>query len=420
MGRGRIARMAVVVAGAAALGLAAGGVGLSTAIGTGALASPAAQGAVSADAGVSAVDWYGRDPGRAAPWGSVQAEPGWGGAYEDLGTAAATGSQTLSDAGSEAAGEVEPAVVTIDTVLDFGSAEAAGTGIVLTSDGLVLTNHHVVEGSTSIAATVVGTGATYAATVVGYDESVDVAVLQLDDASGLPVATLGDSDALELGELVVGVGNAGGAGEPTAVEGVVTALDQTITASDESGAGAQTLTGLIETDADIQSGQSGGPLVDEAGVVVGVNVAASFTWGSTDTTGYAIPIDTAAQAARRILAGEESATTHVGGSAFLGVVLGGESGWRAGTAAGGASTGRDITGAGVVVAGVVDGSAAEAAGLVAGDIVTQLHGAQVTSAQQLSALVDAHDVGDRVGLSWVDSTGEAHTAWVQLGEGPVG
>ena len=103
-------------------------------------------------------------------------------------------------------------VVDIDTVLKYQGAQAAGTGIVLTSSGVILTNNHVIDGATSISVTVVSTGATYTATVVGDDPTQDVAVLQLQNASGLKTAKLGDSNGVSVGEAVTGVGNAGGVG----------------------------------------------------------------------------------------------------------------------------------------------------------------------------------------------------------------
>jgi S1-C subfamily serine protease len=350
--------------------------------------------------------------------------------------------QVLSKEGAAAVAEVTPSVVNIDTVVDYGAAEAAGTGIVLSADGLVLTNHHVIEGATRITGTVVGTGTTYSATVVGFDPATDVAVIDLTGARGLPVASLGDSDELAIGDLVVGVGNAGGSGgDPTAVEGEVTALDQTITATDANGTDPETLHNVIGTDADIQAGQSGGPLVDSEGDVVGVDVAASSDQSGATTSGYAIPIHDAKAVAEQIIAGEPSGTVHVGATPFLGVEIAGASGdesvlapWSYdlrgsgmyGWAPGGwgdavPHTAQGASGsAGVAVAGTVTGSAAEQAGLAAGDTITSLDGTSVTSADQLSALIAAGDVGDRMTVTWTDTDGGAHRATVTLGAGPVG
>ncbi|MEU4669588.1 trypsin-like peptidase domain-containing protein [Amycolatopsis sp. NPDC023774] len=172
--------------------------------------------------------------------------------------------------------KVDPGLVDVNTELGYQSAAAAGTGIVLTSDGEILTNNHVVEGATSIKVTDIGDGKTYTASVLGYDRSHDIAVIKLNGASGLKTATLGNSSAVAVGDAVVGIGNAGGAGgTPAVAAGKVTALNQSITASDESASSSEQLTGLIQVDADIQSGDSGGPLVNANGQVIGVDTAAS-------------------------------------------------------------------------------------------------------------------------------------------------
>ena len=144
----------------------------------------------------------------------------------------------------------------------------------LTSDGVILTNHHVIEGATSITVTDVGNGKTYMASVVGYDEDHDIAVLKLKDASGLQTAKIGNSDAVKVGDQVVGIGNAGGkGGTPRYAAGKITALNQAITATDQNGQDPENLENLLETDADIQAGQSGGPLANANGEVIGVDTA---------------------------------------------------------------------------------------------------------------------------------------------------
>jgi S1-C subfamily serine protease len=394
-----------------------------------------------------ATDW-GFGPGAPDGYGGGQ---GWGGMMpgSDYGTGygsqdtSTTDSASLSTTAAGAAEEVSDSVVNIDTVLDYGTGEAAGTGIVLSSDGLVLTNHHVVEDATGITGTVVGTGKTYTATVLGYDPDTDIAVIQLSGASDLPVAALDDDDNLQVGDLVVGVGNTGGTGgAPTSVEGQVTELGATITASDQNGQNVETLEDLIGTDADIRSGQSGGPMVDSEGEVIGVNVAASSGGTGSQTTGYAIPIDQAKAVADQIIAGEESGSVQVGGTPFLGVQLtdtasasqgyagggfGGPDGFGYGTP-GGVQDGTTDSGQvqsssddeGVAIAGVVSGTAAEEAGLTAGDTITALNGSAVTTAEQLSSVIAAAEVGDRMTIAWTDASGQDHTATVTLGAGPVG
>jgi S1-C subfamily serine protease len=221
---------------------------------------------------------------------------------------------------------VDPGLVDIDTTLGYQQEEAAGTGIVLTSTGEVVTNNHVIDGATTISVTDVGNGKTYSASVVGYNRTKDIAVLQLHGASGLNTATIGNSSSVSVGEDIVGIGNAGGTGgTPSAAGGTVTALNQSITASDEGDATSEQLTELIETNADIQPGDSGGSLVDTSGDVLGIDTAASAGFSfqssgqSSGNQGYAIPINEAITIAKEIEAGTSSSTVHIGATAFLGV-----------------------------------------------------------------------------------------------------
>ncbi|MFB6722187.1 S1C family serine protease [Kribbella sp. NPDC056345] len=197
----------------------------------------------------------------------------WGIDQQVGGTHGSQLSQTQFDPAAVAS-KVSPGLVNINTVLGLENAKAAGTGIVLTSDGVILTNHHVIEGATSITVTNVGNGKTYVATVVGYDEDHDIAVLKLKDASGLETAKLGNSDNVKVGDQVVGIGNAGGkGGTPTYAAGKITALNQAITATDQNGQDPENLKNLLQTDANIQAGQSGGPLANANGEVIGVDTA---------------------------------------------------------------------------------------------------------------------------------------------------
>ena len=318
-----------------------------------------------------------------------------------------TGSASLaaSASSSDPVSAVSPAVVDIDTTLGASGGAAAGTGIVLTSDGLVLTNNHVISGATAISATDVGNGQTYTATVVGYDRSHDIAVIRLVNASGLKTASIGDSSSVGVGDQVVGVGNAGGVGgAPSAAPGSVTALEQSITAADEGDGTSEQLTGLIQVDAQIQPGDSGGPLVDTAGRVVGVDTAASAggSFSGQGGEGFAVPIRTALTVAAQIVAGDASAGAHIGATAFLGVQ---------GTAAQGT--------AGVAVAGVVDGSAAAAAGLQAGAVITAVDGKSVDSPDTLGSVLRQYHPGDTVEITWYDQQGQQQTTSVRLGSGPA-
>jgi S1-C subfamily serine protease len=335
------------------------------------------------------------------------------------------GSSGGSSQGSSVAAKVDPSVVDVNTTLGYQGAEAAGTGMVLSSSGEVLTNNHVVDGATSITATLVSTGRTYTAKVVGTDPSHDVAVIQLQGASGLKPIKVGDSSKVSQGDSVVAIGNAGGVGgAPSVVTGTVQAVGQSITASDESGANPEQLTGLIETDAPIQPGDSGGPLVNTAGQVIGMDTAGSqgTSFQSTATQAYAIPIDTAISVARQIESGKSSASVHVGSTAFLGVEVQSGSDSQGSSGLGGfAGLGGQSTAptSGAAVAGVASGSPAEKAGLQQGDVITSFDGQNVDSAQTLGSLIAQHHPGDKVTVGWTDQSGQAQTATVTLATGPA-
>jgi S1-C subfamily serine protease len=318
---------------------------------------------------------------------------GYGSTTTPGGTSGSTGAVT---AATQATAQQVVGVVDITTVLGYEDGEAAGTGMVLTADGEVLTNDHVVEGATSITVTVLSTGASYQATVVGTDPTDDVAVLQLTDAAGLDTVQV-DDGTVATGDAVTAVGNAGNEAGTAAAPGTVTALDRSITATDESGQDAEQLTGLIEIAADVEAGDSGGPLYDDEGEVVGMDTAASSTGGQA----YAIPIGTALSIAQRIVDGVDDGTVHQGYPAFLGVSV-------QATGTGGAT-----------VAGVVPGGPADQAGLTAGDVLTTVGGTTITSPDDVSAALAGLDPGDRVSVTWSDGSGGSRTATVVLATGPA-
>jgi S1-C subfamily serine protease len=203
-----------------------------------------------------------------APSGSGVSLPGSGAV-----PAPAASAPPLPSGEQGIAAKVKPGLVIINTALQYNSEAAAGTGMVINADGLVLTNNHVIEGSTKITATVASTGQTYTAMVVGYDKTGDVALIQLQHASGLTTVPVGNSSSVTAGQAVVALGNAEGQGAITATAGHITALNQTITASNEGGSTAsETLHGMIQTNADIVPGDSGGPLASSAGVI-GIDTA---------------------------------------------------------------------------------------------------------------------------------------------------
>jgi S1-C subfamily serine protease len=348
------------------------------------------------------------------------------------GTATATSKTVLST--SQIAARVDPGLVDVVSTDGDEQATSAGTGIVLTSDGEVLTNNHVIEGATAIKVTDIGNGKTYTAKVVGYDATQDVAVIQLQNASGLTIASLGDSSTVQTGDSVVALGNAEGkGGTPSVAAGTVTALNQSITASDELSGSSEQLTGLIEDNADIQPGDSGGSLVNSYGQVIGMDTAASTGYsfqsptgqGSTGSTGeeqaYAIPINEALSIAKQIEAGTTSSDVHIGATAFLGVEIesASEGSGSAGFGGTGGFGGGQSSTSGVTISGALAGSPAAKAGLAEGDEITALAGQSVSSAEDISQALVKYHPGDSISITWVDETGQSHTSTLTLASGPA-
>jgi S1-C subfamily serine protease len=334
------------------------------------------------------------------------------------------GSSGPSDVSSIAA-KVDPGLVDINTTLGYQQVQAAGTGIVLTASGEILTNNHVINGATTISVTDVGNGQTYSASVVGYNRTNDIAVLQLHGASGLQTATIGNSANASVGQDIVGIGNAGGTGgTPSAAGGTVTALNQSITASDSGDGSSEQLSGLIQTNANIQPGDSGGPLVDSSGRVLGVDTAASAGFSfqssapSSGNEGYAIPINEAISIAKEIESGTASSTVHIGSTAFLGVEVVQSSCTGVGGGFGGGGSGNGTSSSGAVVCSVVTSSPAQGAGLAPGDVITSLNNQTVGSPSALTSLLAPLHPGDKVTIGWSDASGQSHTASVQLSSGP--
>lgn len=300
-------------------------------------------------------------------------------------------------------GQVGPAVINIDTQMGYQSAVGAGTGIVLDPSGVVLTNNHVIAGATGIHAVSVGTGQNFDVDVLGFDRNHDVAVLQLRGADGLPAANIGNSSTVAIGDPVVSMGNAGGqGGTPSAVPGRVTGLNETVSAADELTGSTETLVGMIKADTAIRPGDSGGPMVNAAGQVIGMNTAASdnYKFNQPGGEGYAIPINQAMAIANQIRAGIPSRTVHVGETAFLGVGV------------------TDSNG-GAQVAQVLEGTPAAATGIAKGDMITSVNGIPVNSATDLTNVLDQRRPGDTVTLSWTGPGGPRSGSAV-LVPGPVG
>jgi S1-C subfamily serine protease len=293
---------------------------------------------------------------------------------------------------SDATAEQSEGVVLIETRTTSG--EAAGTGMVIDSSGLVLTNYHVVEGSTEVRVTVASTGVTYDATVLGHDQEADVALLQLADASDLATVSLDDDGDPAVSDEVTAVGNAQGQGFLSASTGSVVALDQSIDTQDAASVQGEHLTGLIQTDAYVVGGFSGGALIDDEGEVVGITTAAS-SGGAAES--YAVPIDDAIDVAEQIEDGQESAEVQVGPSAYLGIAI-------------------TDSPEGVQVGQVESGGAAADAGIQAGAFITGIDDTTITAYDDLRAALASHEPGDEVTLHWTDAAGADHESAVTLGE----
>ena len=329
-----------------------------------------------------------------------------------------SGSQSISPTSNggaktaKLASKVDKGLVDVTSSFLGQSATAEGTGMVISSNGLVLTNNHVIEDASSISVRVVSTGATYSAKVIGFDLSQDVAVLQLANASGLTMVTTANSSSLTNGESIVGVGNALGAGgTPSYTAGTITGLDKAITASDSSNpAGAEHLSGLIQVNADVLPGDSGGALVNAKGQVIGMVTAGSggnggFGFqpnGVSSSQGYAIPINTALRIASAIENGQSSSTIHVGSTAYLGVEF---------------QSTTNESAKGVTISTVVAGGPSAKAGLVTGDVITSVNGAAVTTGTSLQKVMLTLNSGQTVKVGFTHA-GATHVVSVTLGSGP--
>ena len=327
-----------------------------------------------------------------------------------------------SASAAKIARKVDVGVVDISTTSSYQSSSAAGTGMILSANGLVLTNNHVINGATSISVRVVSTNKTYTAKVLGYSVTKDVALLQLANASGLTPVTTANSSTVSKDEGVVGIGNAGGVGgTPSYAPGAVIATDQSLTASDPSNlTGAEQLSGMIQIVADIQPGDSGGPLVNTAGQVIGMDTAGSSTGSgfgyrdsaaSSATEGYAIPINTALAVVHTIENGSSTATVHVGATPILGIEISSTLSSFEGF--------NNTTVSGVQIAGLAAGTPAASSGLVAGDVITAINGHTVTSTTQLSSTIQKLAVGASVKVNYTTMTGTSASVTITLVAGPA-
>ncbi|KQT94755.1 hypothetical protein ASG49_08020 [Marmoricola sp. Leaf446] len=385
--RRRLLRRASVPA--MALTLLVGGGGVGYVLGRPDTAPTAAGAGATPSLTRGAQDGSASTPGTQPPGSSLPSAP-------SSRTGDGAGVDTSGDTSGTASGDQLTGLVRIATTQSYAGSEAAGTGMVLTADGEVVTNHHVVAGATDVEVTVMATGRTYTADVVGTDAAADVAVLQLEDASGLATVTT-DTDGVAVGDAVTAVGDGEGAEDHlSAATGSVLATDQQITTQSEGSAEGESLTDLIQISSDVVSGYSGGATYDEDGDVVGMTTAASS--GTGDVVGYAVPVATVLRITDDLQQGVQDAAYSYGRPAFLGVGL---------------------DGTGTTLAGVYDATPAADAGLVEGDTITALDGTAVGTADQLRAAVSGHAPGDPVEVAWTDASGATRSATVELVEGPV-
>ena len=347
--------------------------------------------------------------------------------------------------------KVDPGLVDIMSTLKFNSETAEGTGMIISTSGLVLTNNHVIDGATSVRANLAtSSDQSFTARVLGYDAADDVALLQLQGASGLTPVTFGNSSQVRLGTPVLALGNAEGHGGAKPAQGIINALDRSIQASDEGSNSTENLKHMLQTNAKIEQGDSGGALANNAGQVIGMITAAntatpgtSSSSGSGGSLGFAIPINSALAIARQIASGQPSATVHIGLPGFLGVEVAqsdssdpqqqaadGQTGRNGRTGAGinSCSTGGQRAGvpvhvapiaAGALIVGVVCDSAAQSAGMVPGDVITSVNGQPVTTPGSLTTITGKYHPGDVVSVLWVSQNGIERTTKMRLGEGPA-
>jgi S1-C subfamily serine protease len=359
--------------------------------------------------------------------------------------------------------KISPGIVDVISTPSYqpgGTLE--GTGMILTSSGLVLTNNHVVEGTTHEIAKIANTGKEYNVTVLGTDDTDDVALLKLDGASNLKTVPLGNSSSVQVGQAVVALGNAEGEdGAPAVVTGTITDLDRSIEASDAGADTTENLHNMLQDNAPIVEGDSGGALASTQGQVIGMNTAANTQNGGTggsDSMGFAIPINRALSIARQIDQGDTSNSQIVlGYPAFLGVTVasskqgesassspqaqlhqlqqqmsGSGSGSFGGLSGGsGGSSGclssdepsaprsAPNVSSGVLVGGVLCGTPVASAGLTSGSVITGVDSQAVSSPASLTNILTGYTPGDSVTLTWVSSSGQHRTSKLTLIPGPA-
>ena len=320
-----------------------------------------------------------------------------------------------ADFAQQVADAVDPAVVDIDTTVaspnGSGATEAAGTGMIISSSGLVLTNNHVVNRATTIRVTVPGHSGTYPGTVVGVDTLDDIALVKITGLSGLPTVSFGNSSNVTLGASVVAIGNAlGQGGTPTVVTGAISALGRTITAGEQGSTVTETLHNMLQTTAPIVPGDSGGPLVDTSGQVIGMDTAAA-TADTGTTLGFAIPIDRARRIVSMIESGTSGKGVVIGVPAFLGIYVDSPGSSFASPGIFGSS---GAPSSGVTISGVIQGSPAAMAGMTGGDTITAVGGHATATFDALKTQIATYAPGKTVTVTYVNPSGAKMSVSVTL------
>ncbi len=330
---------------------------------------------------------------------------------------------TINNSGSKfnisaIAAKVDPSVVDITSTLGYQGGTAAGTGMIITSSGEVLTNNHVVEGATNLTVKIDGKGPVYKAKVIGTDLADDVALIQIKGVSGLPTVKLGNSSNVRVGQRVVAIGNALNLpGSPTVTAGTISALNRSITAA--NGYTSEHLKGMIQTDAPINPGNSGGPLLNSSGQVIGMNTAAATGTSSQpgSNIGFAIPINRAVNIVNQIRKGQNTSQIKIGVPAFLGVEIMSPQAANSNNPYGFANN--IPTTSGAYIGNVLNGTPAASIGLSSGDVITSFNHQTITSPSSLTAAISKLSPGQRVPIKWVGPSGNTHNATVKLAAGPA-
>ncbi len=410
--------------------------------------------ALAASIGAGATVALNRHPGATPAAGVAAGGSGGGDVPGPHDNASGSGASAAPLDPSAVAKKVDPGLVDITATLKYNGETAEGTGMIVTAGGLVLTNNHVIDQATRVQATLViqgsGTATTYSAKVLGYDSADDVALLQLVGAAGLPVEHFGNSSQVNLGTSVLALGNAQGRGGARPAQGIINALDRSIQASDEGSNSTENLKHMLQTDARIQQGDSGGALANNAGQVIGMITAAntgssrgagSGSGSGGGTLGFAIPINSALSIARQIAAGRASATVYIGVPGFLGVevaasdsdspqqeaadeikaggIRGGSPACQTGSAQPAVPGKVAPIAAGALIVGVLCDTAADVAKMVPGDVITAVNGQPITTPDSLTTITSKYHPNEIVSVLWVSQDGMEHSTRMQLGQGPA-